>query len=254
MGNESWTKYKTWFAELKNNQMVDLASLEHELTYGIQYQNNNQNTMIKDLSALKKSDRNFGYYQPYYMPSGTQQVMAAFIQDDISWRNFVFSPALRYDYVRNQGVKNLASRYNNPKLGHDYSAKSYNGLSYKLAMYYQVSDRTSLFANYSYGFRAPSIRELYSVGTGNASASSQGLKPEKVFATRLGVMTSFNNLLAQGDELQFRPALFNTMVKDNINRRLGMYYEKRINSKGELENLPGQEQYTNLRGYSIRGA
>ncbi|WP_263078382.1 TonB-dependent receptor plug domain-containing protein [Endozoicomonas sp. Mp262] len=131
MGNENWTHYKTLFAELKNNQLIETSLLAHDLTYGVQYLQGKQDTLMLDLQPthVKSGEYNHGLYQPWYMPSGKQTTMSVFFQDEVSWNDLTITPSLRYDHVVNQGVENLAPRFNNPAAGHDYSQKSYSDLS-----------------------------------------------------------------------------------------------------------------------------
>ena len=44
-----------------------------------------------DKSKVKKEDYNYGYFQPYYMPSGRQYTQALYLQDQITWKNIILA-------------------------------------------------------------------------------------------------------------------------------------------------------------------
>jgi len=48
--------------------------------------------------------------------------------------DLLVTPSIRYDYVRSEGKANLASDYNDPTVGHDYSAVSHDGWSPRLEL------------------------------------------------------------------------------------------------------------------------
>ncbi len=246
MGNESWTTYKNYFAELTNNQFVDTDVFSHDITYGVQYLQQKQEALMVDLSKKGKPDYNDGLFQPWYMPSGTQTALSAFVDDAISFGKLTITPSLRYDHVLNEGVENVAPIYNDPEAGHDYSDKVYRGLSPKISAFFQWTPNTAFFADYSYSMRAPTVRELYAVQSwrSKASASSRNLVPEKVFAARAGVTAHFNDLLSDQDRLQVRASVFDTRVKENIHIRLGEY---------SIDDPKKQTFRINQKGYTING-
>ena len=251
MGNKSWTDYKTWFAELKNVQAFNVMRVPNTLTYGVQFQKEERDVMMVDLSKKGKEEYNNGYYQPWYMPGGTQTFWSAFIQDEIVVDRLTITPSLRYDYITNKGTPNPASRFNNPEAGHDYSKKSYAGFSPRLGLYYRLNHNTALFGDISHSFRAPIVDELYHVQSQytSASAASRNLKPETINAIRVGFLKSFDGVVTSDDNLLVRTTLFHQEVMDNIQTRLGEYFEKDSNG----DNLPNQEYYLNHEGYYVQG-
>ena len=230
-----------WFAEITNNQLFETSLLSHDLLYGIQFQQEKQETLTRAAYRNEDGDTVQATFQPYYMPDGTQTTWSGFIEDAISWGKWTVTPALRYDHITNKGVGNLLPKYNNPSVGHDYSKQSYSSFSPKLSVYYELTPDTSIFANYSYGIKAPTIREQYSVES--RSATSRQLSPEKVYAARLGVLTHFSALFDQKDKLQLRMTVFDTHVKDNIARSRSKY----------MKVLPERRTYINHRGFDIQG-
>ncbi|WP_461535813.1 TonB-dependent hemoglobin/transferrin/lactoferrin family receptor [Spongorhabdus nitratireducens] len=247
MGNKSWTDYKTLYAEFKNTQDIELGDWIHTLTYGVQLSREERDITMIDLSKEGREEYNNGRYQPWYMPSGRQIVSSVFVQDEISFGQLTVTPSLRYDYVRNKGTGNDAPRFSNPAQGHDYSAKSYDGLSPRLGLFYKLSPEMAVFSNLSYTFRAPGVDEIYDVGS--TQPTSRKLKAEKVLAAEAGVIRSFSNLYQESDNLQIRASLFYTRVDDAISRRLGMYYKKDENGRS----VPSQSPYTNIREQYVRG-
>ena len=268
LGIESWTTFKLWQAEFKNNQFIDWGDFSHDLTYGIQFQQEKQNSLAradrktsfkcwdgvivssgrscpnKAPAGTRSGEWLWEQYtaEPYFMPDGTQTVFAGFIEDAITWDNLTVTPALRYERITNKGVPNSEPDFNNPANNHDYSAQTYQGFSPKLSAFYQLTPETSFFASYSYAMKAPTVREQYSLNT-TSYATSRLLKPEKVYAARLGVLTNYSGLLDRQDNLQVRVSLFDTRVKDNIYRARSKH----------IVTEPQKSSFVNHRGYYIQG-
>ncbi|HDR1594791.1 TPA: TonB-dependent receptor, partial [Pasteurella multocida] len=147
LGNKSWITYSDLTFDISNTSTLNIGRAEHELLFGLQWLKNKRNTLMYHKGGVKKADYNYGYFQPYYMPSGRQYTQAFYLQDQIKWQNFLFTGGIRYDHINNIGQKNLAPRYNDISAGHDYSQKNYNGWSYYLGLKYDVNHYLSLFTN-----------------------------------------------------------------------------------------------------------
>ena len=251
MGNESWTDYKSLFAEFKNTQDLFFDHSEHTLTYGVQFQRGKRDVKMIDLSKKGKDEYNNGYYQPWYMPSGTQTTWSAFFQDEIAIDRLTITPSLRFDQVLNEGKPNVASRFNQPSAGHDYRSKRYQGFSPRLGLYYRLNADTALFGDISHTFRAPSVDDVYTTQSkyATASATSRNLKPETINAVRFGFVRSISDLFVPGDNLLVRTTLFHQQVKNSIERRLGEYFDKDANG----DKLSNQSNYINHAGFYVRG-
>lgn len=193
LGNESWVKYTNTAFKLSNISLVETQYGTHKLKVGTQYQKMEQNSLLYDKNNSKKADYNFGYYEPNYMPSGHQQMLSAFVEDQYQINDFTITPSIRYDHITNTGTPNRAPRFNDPSAGHDYSSKTYTGWSPRLALAWKQADYLTWFANISKTWRAPRVDEQYYVQSAMTSvpSTSRYLLPEKMLAIRLGNEMNF---------------------------------------------------------------
>lgn len=194
LGNESWVKYTNTAFKLSNISLVETQYGTHKLKVGTQYQKMEQNSLLYDKNNSKKADYNFGYYEPNYMPSGHQQMLSAFVEDQYQINDFTITPSIRYDHITNTGTPNRAPRFNDPSAGHDYSSKTYTGWSPRLALAWKQADYLTWFANISKTWRAPRVDEQYYVQSAMTSvpSTSRYLLPEKMLAIRLGNEMNFD--------------------------------------------------------------
>ncbi|TCM69762.1 hemoglobin/transferrin/lactoferrin receptor protein [Acinetobacter calcoaceticus] len=267
LGSESWVKYVNRAMKMTNISDIDTAYGSHKIKIGAQYQHMRQDSWLLDRSKTDPSkpanaDVNFGYYQPYYMPAGTQTSLSAFVEDQYQIGAVTISPSLRYDYINNKGEENVAPRYNDPAAGHDYSAKSYQGWSPRLALAWQQADYLTWFGNISQTWRSPRLDELYSVQYANAAASatSRYLKPEKMLAIRLGNEMNFDDLFSEQDHLQVRLTYHHNRGKDEIFKNLSSFCQ----TQGEIRGQGGEADidvcqgdydkgwYRNVKDYTIK--
>lgn len=107
MGNASNTVYQDTQFELNNTSQFDTGIMLHTLQTGIQYHRGKRDIIMWDPSKSTRAEYNFGWYQPYYMPSGVQYRRSIFIEDNMELNNFIIKLGLRYDHVRNVGKENL---------------------------------------------------------------------------------------------------------------------------------------------------
>ena len=115
------------------------------------------------------------------------------------------TPSLRYDHVWIQGRENLASAYNDPAKGHDYSGLAYSGWSPRLGARWNFRPGWTLDTAYSRTWRAPGVDEVYDTQTlGSTTASSRQLRPETLNAFKLGLEYERGNVLRSGDNLRRR--------------------------------------------------
>ena len=225
LGNESWVNYTNTALKLSNISDINSKYGMHKLKVGAQYQKMEQNSLIFDKSNAAKPDYNFGYYEPYYMPAGDQQMLSAFIEDQYQFNNIMITPSLRYDHIVNNGKPNRAPRYNNPVAGHDYSSKTYTGWSPRLAVSWMQTDNLTWFANVSKTWRAPRVDEQYYVQSAitNLPATSLYLRPEKMLAIRVGNEMNFNDLWSDADHLQVRLTYHHNRGSDEIFRNRSVF-------------------------------
>lgn len=120
LGNKSWITYSDLTFDISNTSTLNIGRAEHELLFGLQWLKNTRNTLMYHKMKMNDKNYNYGYFQPYYMPSGRQYTQAFYLQDQITWKNIIFSTGVRYDHINNIGQKNLAPRYNDISAGHNY--------------------------------------------------------------------------------------------------------------------------------------
>lgn len=257
LGNKSWITYSDLTFDINNTSTFNIKSTRHELLFGLQWLKNTRHTLMYDKSKVGKADYNYGYFQPYYMPSGRQYTQAFYLQDQIKWKNIIFSTGVRYDHINNIGQKNLASQYNDISVGHNYSQKNYNGWSYYLGLKYDVNHYLSLFTNFSRTWRAPVIDEQYETQYKQASvpATSLNLKKEMINQTRVGGIITLNHLFQENDAFQFRTTYFYNRGKNEIFKTRG------VNCVGNATDTDNNVcpkkiigNYRNSPGYVIQGA
>ncbi|HHF3627250.1 TPA: TonB-dependent hemoglobin/transferrin/lactoferrin family receptor [Haemophilus influenzae] len=263
LGNQSWITYSDLTFDINNTSTFNIKSTRHELLFGLQWLKNTRNTLMYDKSKVRQTNYNYGYFQPYYMPSGRQYTQALYLQDQITWKNLIFSTGMRYDHINNIGQKNFAPRYNDISLGHNYSQKNYNGWSYYLGLNYNVNHYLSLFTNFSRTWRAPVIDEQYETQFLNntqdrrvsVSATSLNLEKEMINQTRVGGIITLNHLFQENDAFQFRTTYFYHRGKNEIFKTRG------VNCVGNAADTNNDVcpkkiigNYRNLPGYVIQGA
>lgn len=259
LGNESWVNYTDRLAEVKNESRFADGIFDHVLTVGMQWHGHKRDTLMNDLGKKKDATYNYGFYQPYYMPSGEQETRSGYIQDALTIGSVTITPALRYDQVLSKGEPNLASRYNNPNpaVGHDYSSVTYTGWSPRLGIFWTATDNLAFFADVSKTWRAPLIDELYEVQSAISSvpATSRNLDPERIRGIRVGSIVDFEGLVVDSDNVQVRTTLFQNRGKDEIFKRTGISCVEQIPSGANNGICRPQPltNYRNLPGYTIEG-
>ncbi|MEX4158753.1 TonB-dependent hemoglobin/transferrin/lactoferrin family receptor [Haemophilus influenzae] len=257
LGNQSWITYSDLTFDINNTSTFNIKSTRHELLFGLQWLKNTRNTLMYDKSKVKKEDYNYGYFQPYYMPSGRQYTQALYLQDQITWKNIIFSTGVRYDHINNIGQKNFAPQYNDISVGQNYSQKNYNGWSYYLGLKYDVNHYLSLFTNFSRTWRAPVIDEQYETqykqSSGPVTATSLNLEKEMINQTRVGGIITLNHLFQENDVFQFRTTYFYNRGKNEIFKTRGVNC---VGNAADTNHVCPKiiGNYRNLPGYVIQGA
>ncbi|HHE9467363.1 TPA: TonB-dependent hemoglobin/transferrin/lactoferrin family receptor [Haemophilus influenzae 10810] len=256
LGNQSWITYSDLTFDINNTSTFNIKSTRHELLFGLQWLKNTRNTLMYDKSKVKKEDYNYGYFQPYYMPSGRQYTQALYLQDQITWKNIIFSTGVRYDHINNIGQKNFAPQYNDISVGQNYSQKNYNGWSYYLGLKYDVNHYLSLFTNFSRTWRAPVIDEQYETQYKQSSgpvATSLNLEKEMINQTRVGGIITLNHLFQENDVFQFRTTYFYNRGKNEIFKTRGVNC---VGNAADTNHVCPKiiGNYRNLPGYVIQGA
>ncbi len=262
LGNESWVTYTNTAFKLSNISDIATEYGMHKVKVGAQYQKMEQNSLIYDKNNAKKPDYNFGYYEPNYMPSGKQQMLSGFVEDQYQVANFTITPSLRYDHITNTGNPNRAPRYNDPSAGHDYSSKTYTGWSPRLALAWKQADYLTWFANISKTWRAPRVDEQYYVQSAMTSvpSTSRYLLPEKMLAIRLGNEMNFDDLFSTEDHLQVRLTYHHNRGGDEIFRNRSTFCKAQAENNanggnGSINDCNGNYKhgfYRNVTDYTIK--
>ena len=259
MGNQSHTAYQDSGIDISNTARFETGRLKHSMLLGMQFNRHVRDVWMFDKSRLKNAAYNYGRFQPYYMPAGKQQQNALYWRDEIRLGSWTITPALRYDHIRNEGVENWASTYNNPAVGHDYSSKTYSGWSPALGLTYQIREGVLLFADISRSRRAPVIDEQYEVQSAMTSvpATSRNLSWETLRSIRTGGVLSLRNLAAKGDSLQLRGTLFDMKGRNEIFKSRGIFCQQQLGGGSKTQSSSVCDQplsnYRNLPGYTMRG-
>lgn len=247
-GLENEAAYTDIHVELENTSDFDLGGVGHSLNYGLQYNAHKRDISMFDIANVAKPEYNYGHYAPNYMPEGTQDTVSAFVRDTISLTDsLTLTPGLRFDWVRSEGVPNAAPRYNNPALGHDYSAVDHSGFTPAVSLSWAATSNIRLFADWAYAMRAPNIDELYSTqGTDTAPATSRELHIERNNTINLGADFIFDDVMTSGDTLMTRVAVFNNHVTNPVARRFG---GRNLSGMGAT----GVDWYWNIPAYYTSG-
>lgn len=241
-GHESWLDYERLFAEVSNTAIMG----DHTVTAGIQYRGEDRDSIVYNHSYRKNADKNYGYFTPYFQPSGQQETYAFFIEDEFQLTPALqVIPSLRYDYIRSEGEANLAPDYNDASVAHDFSKVTHSGWSPRLAINYELSKETALSLAYAYSLQAPSIDNIYSVQYARARkavSTSRDLEVTRVHAYRLGLSDTRTSLFNLGDQLSTELTLFWNDVNNDVAQRRG---------DKSTEKLQGW--FTNLEGFYTYG-
>lgn len=116
---------------------------------------------------------------------------------------------LRYDTIKLKNQNELTNQE---------FKKDFNVYSYRLGSNYDLSDNQSIFINYSTGFRAPTISQLFAkdISAWGSTQNNQNLKPEKSHNYEIGTRGYL-------DTLFYEASIFKLDRKDFIMKTSGNY-------------------------------
>ncbi len=118
------------------------------------------------------------------------------------------SGGLRYDYFKVDYSNNLDTSHDQGRHLRPSSQKlSYDSVSPKFGMIYNVAKNQYLFANYRHSFRAPSVSQLFRSGS---VADSQNLNPIKAKSVEIGARGQLFNSLG------YDFAIYRMTINDDI--------------------------------------
>jgi hemoglobin/transferrin/lactoferrin receptor protein len=182
-------------AILQLGKRFDLATTRHLVTYGLDYYATD-NEGLRDGGSFDSAG---GAPIPEFLPLPTRdfpltevEQLAFFVQDEIGLldNRLLLSPGLRYDRFDADATADEIYTSGNPGSPppEDYEDSE---LTARIGAVYAISDRTSVFARYSEGFRAPPYGDV-NVGFSNFVAgyktiSNPDLESERSSGTEAGV-------------------------------------------------------------------
>jgi|SoiMethySBSTD1v2_1073268.scaffolds.fasta_scaffold04193_14 outer membrane receptor protein involved in Fe transport len=124
---------------------------------------------------------------------GTQHSTGVFLQDVITVNKMVLTLSVRADNWKNFNghINETSAATGLPSAGNrgDLEDKSDTVASPRVAALYRISDKVSVWGDVGYGFRAPTLNELYrqfSVGV-LTTLANENLGPERLFGGEAGV-------------------------------------------------------------------
>ncbi|MDA0122711.1 TonB-dependent receptor [Vibrio sp. MM46] len=241
-GHESWLSYERDYVDVFNQAQIG----DHALVTGLQYQKTDRDSLVFNKSYAKKEAKNYGWYTPYYEPSGIQTIYAAYVADHYQATDrLTITPSLRYEYITSEGKGNAAPDYNDPAAGHDYSETSHKGFSPRLDIDFDATNNTRLNFSYAYALKAPTVDNIYSVQYARATATARDLDVSRIHAYQASVINLTEGLVSDRDNLATEFTVFYNDVNDTVDIRTGANLDK-----NSTEN---QSWNTNLDGFKNYG-
>ncbi|HDM8175928.1 TPA: TonB-dependent receptor [Vibrio harveyi] len=243
-GHESWLSYERDYVDVFNQTQIG----DHALVTGLQYQKTDRDSLVFNKSYAKKEAKNYGWYTPYYEPSGIQTIYAAYVADHYQATDrLTITPSLRYEYITSEGKGNAAPDYNDPAAGHDYSETSHKGFSPRLDIDFDATNNTRLNFSYAYALKAPTVDNIYSVqyARATATATARDLDVSRIHAYQASMINLTEGLVSDRDNLATEFTVFYNDVNDTVDIRTGANLDK-----NSTEN---QSWNTNLDGFKNYG-
>lgn len=151
------------------------------------------------------------------VPESKGSQWAVWVQDEFSFADgrYTVMPALRYDHYE-QKPQATESYTSNPNAGALPSTNSGGRFSPKLLTTWKAADELSLYAQYAYGFKAPSPTQLYTNYGGPGTYLRVGnpyLKPETSKGWELGAKLGSDAL---GGALSFFDNRYQNFIDSNV--------------------------------------
>ena len=145
-------------------------------------------------------------------------------KSDNKTNELVYAAYGEYKYALSETLSATANlRFDSIQLDYKDSSsntleKDFNVYSYRLGMNYQMGDNSTLFINYSTGFRAPTISQLYAgdVSTWGSTINNPDLKPEESLNYEIGLRALVN-------DVKYEASIFQIDRKDFIMKTSGNY-------------------------------
>ncbi|QFR43837.1 TonB-dependent receptor [Sulfurimonas xiamenensis] len=131
---------------------------------------------------------------------------------------------LRYDLIKLDYEDHMDNKYK----------EDFKVYSYRLGMNYKINDNLDIYANYSTGFRAPTVTQLYAGSTSawGYTENNPDLDPEKSHNYEIG-------LRARAKGIAYEAALFQIDRKDFIMKSSGNYGDSTRTYTDMWDNIGG---------------
>ncbi|CAM3002599.1 TonB-dependent hemoglobin/transferrin/lactoferrin family receptor [Vibrio diazotrophicus] len=233
-----------------------IGSAEHNLVYGASFSD-------KDIANTNQEFNSVGSDQViFYIPEAAETRYGMFVQDEVSWNDFIVTPGLRFDSFETKPGDTSANPSQND--ASEYKNYSDSAVTARLGTVYKLTEQHRLFAQVSQGFRAPDFEELYySYGNptyGYVNKPNPDLEAEESISYEAG--WRFNS-----DSMSNEIAVFysdydnfidNQLVSGSFQTRNAVYQSINIEKatiKGvELANQLSWDAFMPVEGFSSRVA
>jgi hemoglobin/transferrin/lactoferrin receptor protein len=194
------TDLTTWGLDVNNTSRFAFfdGRVKSATTYGIEW-------YYDDFDGRRNGGPRNGY------PNANAYSTGLYVQEELTlWDQFILLGALRWDSF-------------------DYSAVGQPGyeksrLSKTIGLGWRPFESLLVYGKYAEGFRAPNLAtELYLAGPhfpGNVFIPNPNLRPETSKTLEAGLALQFRNVLASGDRIWFKGAVFRSNIKDFIDFNL----------------------------------
>ncbi len=178
------------------NKYFSLADTDHLLTYGVSYEDREQNNLNKThtlvagtISGPGTPSNPVGVKTTRYAPVASTSQSSMFVQDEFSLLNnrLILTPGLRYDRFE---VSSKSDQYYKKEV----KDHSYDSWTTRIGAVYEINDTWSTFAQYSQGFSTPDLFAMYfeelPYGAPVHVMPNPNLEPEKSDSWELGLRAS----------------------------------------------------------------
>lgn len=215
------TELTTLGLDAQNTSRFALGATRHALTFGTEIYSDDQEGASNGLA------------RPQF-PTASQQVLAFFVQDEITLGAFTLTPGLRWDSFDQESPNGLNDRRT-------------ERLSPRVSLAWQALPWLQPYVSYAEGFRAPSLTELYVGGQhfpGNFFVPNPNLRPEISRNAEIGANLRFADVLREGDRLRLRVSAFRNNLDDFIEQIVTRSTtETRNVGRARIQGVEAEAQY-----------
>jgi hemoglobin/transferrin/lactoferrin receptor protein len=210
-GTELVRELQTIGFNADNKSLVNFSGTkENLLSYGVEVYHNIQSGSQNLGSTGLTSGERPG------VPDANSTVIGTYVQDELKFdmangMELFLTPALRYDHYHNNA--------NDESVADDQEGR----FSPQFGSNLKLNDTYNIFGNYSEGFRAPNLTEIFADGThftigslANSFTPNPDLKPESSRTFEFGGGAKFTELMNNEDQLRVKASRYITKASDYI--------------------------------------